>query len=187
MSPPSGVSCAKVPFSKRPIKPNPLFHNSDHDRERRRNLFLKKVSEESSDQKWKARGGDEEIMRSIYVSEQRRWEAAQARIAKELQASQEEDEDILMMSSSNFEDTGMIDDHIGEESAELEALVSLLESPDLVNNGDPASAQPSGSSDLGSEDEEYDRLFLDLVNQEYNGGNQGTSCAELGSMDTSSG
>jgi hypothetical protein len=61
MSPPSKTSRAKTPFSKRSIKPNPLLHNTDHDRERRRNLFLKKVREEGQERKWKARGGDEEV------------------------------------------------------------------------------------------------------------------------------
>jgi hypothetical protein len=81
----------------------------------------------------------------------------------------------------------MIDDPVSDENAELEALVSLLESPDPVDNGKSASTQPNGSLSSSSEDEEYDRLFLDLLNQEYNSQDRGTSGAELGTMDTSSG
>ena len=138
------------------------------------------------------------------MSEQRRWEAAQARIARELPASQEEDEDISMMGSSNLEGGSqhfslhvsvfnhssgaeIIDDPMSEENAELEALLSLLESPDPVNKGDSAPAHSIASLSSGSEDEEYDRLFLDLVNQECNSQDHGTSGAELGTMDTSSG
>ncbi|KAI9771303.1 MAG: hypothetical protein M1840_002273 [Geoglossum simile] len=187
MSPPSKAPRAKTRFSTRTIKSNPLLHSTDHDRERRRNLFLRKVREEGQDRKWKARGGDDEVMRSIYISEQKRWEAKQARIAREILASQEEEEDILVVDSGNTEDARIIDDLLDEENAELEALVSLWESPQSVNNGNSTPAPTSILPNSGSDDEEYDQLFLDLVNQEYNGQDQENFGAESGIMDTSSG
>ncbi|KAI9785729.1 MAG: hypothetical protein M1839_008746 [Geoglossum umbratile] len=183
MSPPSKTSRTKIPFSKRPVKSNPLLHSMDHDRERRRNLFLKKVREQGEDRKWKARGGEEEIMRSIYVSEQKRWEATQARIAREILAPQEEDEDLSMAGPSNPIVTQIINDPLSEENAELEALVSLWESQRPAGNASQTSAPPNSSSD----DEEYDRLFLDLINQEYSGQVQEFLSEESGNMDTSSG
>ena len=143
-------------------------------------------------------------MRTIYVSEQKRWEATQARIAREISAPQGEDEDISMIGSSYPEgalqyclldisvfsrssDTGMTDDPLSEENAELEALVSLWESPEPAKNDDPVPAQTSAPPNSGSDDEEYDQLFLDLANQEYNNQDQGTFSAEAANMDTSSG
>jgi hypothetical protein len=76
---------------------------------------------------------------------------------------------------------------MSQENAELEALVSLLESPDPANNGGSVPTQASGSLGSDSEDEEYDRLFLDLVNQKHDSQDQGVSSAEPGTMDTSSG
>ncbi|KAH0565935.1 hypothetical protein GP486_000656 [Trichoglossum hirsutum] len=182
LSPPSRTSRVKLPFSKRPIKSNPLLHSTEHGRERQRNLFLKKVREEGADRQWKARGGDEEITRRIYLSERKRWEAAQAQIARELPALQEDDED---MGFNSFEDSRMVDDPMSEENIELEALVSLLESPDPVDNRDSISAQPNSFSSC-SEDEEYDRLFLDLISQECSHQERETSGVELEDMDISS-
>jgi hypothetical protein len=84
-------------------------------------------------------------------------------------------------------DTGMIDDLLNEENAQLEALVSLWESPQSASNKNSAPVPPSTLPDSGSDDEEYDQLFLDLVNQEYSSQDQGILSAESGNMDTSSG
>jgi hypothetical protein len=53
---------------------------------------LKRVKEDSEDRRWKARGGDEEMMRSIWVAEQRRREERQRREATGLDAAVEEEE-----------------------------------------------------------------------------------------------
>jgi hypothetical protein len=54
------------PYSKRVTFSNPLIHNRNDGRETRRNLFLKKVREDSQDRRWDARGGDDEV-RSIIL------------------------------------------------------------------------------------------------------------------------
>jgi hypothetical protein len=81
----------------------------------------------------------------------------------------------------------MIDDLLNEENAQLEALVSLWESPQPANNDNSAPASTNIPSNSGSDDEEYDRLFLDLVNQEYDSQDQEAFSTESGNMDTSSG
>lgn len=53
---------------------------------------MKKVREDSEDKRWKARGGDDEMMRSIWISEQRRREERQRREAMGLDAAGEEEE-----------------------------------------------------------------------------------------------
>jgi hypothetical protein len=64
-------------------------------RETRRRLFLKRVREDSEDKRWKARGGDDEMMRSIWIAEQRRREERQRREAVGLEALPIEEEDFL--------------------------------------------------------------------------------------------
>ncbi|KAL7269116.1 hypothetical protein RUND412_008226 [Rhizina undulata] len=59
----------------------PTFPSREECRETRRNLFLKKVRDGRDEKLAKSRGGDEEMMRMIFVSEKKRWEAAQARAA----------------------------------------------------------------------------------------------------------
>lgn len=61
-------------FSKRASKPNPLFHgrrDGEDGRETRRKLFLKRVRDGAEEKKWKERGGDEEIMRVLWIGEER--------------------------------------------------------------------------------------------------------------------
>jgi hypothetical protein len=53
---------------------------------------LKKVREDSEEKRWKARGGDDEMMRSIWVSEQRRREERQRSEAMGIDVAVEEEE-----------------------------------------------------------------------------------------------
>jgi hypothetical protein len=83
-------------YSKRATKANPLIHGrtssaGEDGRETRRKLFLKKVREDSQDKRWKDRGGDDEMMRSIWIAEQRRMEEKQRREAMGLILPAEED------------------------------------------------------------------------------------------------
>ena len=55
-------------------------------------MFLKKVREDSEDKRWKARGGDDEMMRSIWISEQRRRDTKQRREAMQFNADVDEGE-----------------------------------------------------------------------------------------------
>lgn len=69
-------------FSKRITKTNPLLHGQGDGRETRRKLFLRKIREDSEEKRWKARGGDDEMMRTIWIAEQRRRAERQARDAQ---------------------------------------------------------------------------------------------------------
>lgn len=57
---------------------------------------MKKFREDAEDKRWKARGGDDEMMRAIWISEQKRREDRQRREAMGLDATIEE-EDILSL------------------------------------------------------------------------------------------
>lgn len=58
---------------RRLFKPNPLVRTPDTRRSARRDMFLKKVENGRFDKTMKARGGEDEMMRMIYVAEQKRW------------------------------------------------------------------------------------------------------------------
>lgn len=82
-------------FSKRTTKVNPLIHgrgNADEGRETRRKLFLKGVREKSEEKKWRDRGGDDEIMRCIWVAEQRRLDERRRKEIMGIEADAEEEE-----------------------------------------------------------------------------------------------
>ncbi|KAF2430704.1 hypothetical protein EJ08DRAFT_649491 [Tothia fuscella] len=70
-----------APFSKRAVRPNPLLKGRDEVRERRRGLFMKKVELGRGEKRWEGRS--DKILRSDYLSQQRRWEAERALAAPE--------------------------------------------------------------------------------------------------------
>jgi hypothetical protein len=72
--PPSRGKNQESVFAKRATKPNPLFHgrrDGEDGRETRRKLFLKRVRDSAEEKRWKDRGGDDEIMRVLWISEER--------------------------------------------------------------------------------------------------------------------
>jgi hypothetical protein len=69
---------------------------------------LKRVREDSEDQRWKARGGDDEMMRSIWISEQRRREERQRREAMGLDALPVEEEEYLSLGKDRWDLIGVM-------------------------------------------------------------------------------
>src|SRR5690349_21582989 len=55
--------CNDGAYSARQTKKNPLIHKNggDNGRETRRNLFLRRVRQDSEDKRWERRGGDDEV------------------------------------------------------------------------------------------------------------------------------
>lgn len=59
---------------------------------------MKRVREDSEDKRWTARGGDDEMMRAIWIAEQRRREEKQKREAMGMDALPvEEEEEFLSL------------------------------------------------------------------------------------------
>lgn len=56
----------------------------------------------------------------------------------------------------------MADEVAQQEDAEIEALLSLLEDD---GGGDPAAALERSQTPYGSDDEEYDNIFLGVINE----------------------
>lgn len=111
-----------------------------------------------------------------FISKQKQWEAEQARIAAEATAPTEDDEmdsmtstgaksGILFMVNSlpvNADceiDSEVMEKVLSEEDQELEALVSLMEA-----EGPDSKQHVKSPTEYGSDGEEYDDLFMEVLN-----------------------
>jgi hypothetical protein len=172
MSPTPVGKSRESSYSKRPTKANPLIHDRDDGRETRRKLFLKKVREDSEDRRWAARGGDDEMMRTIWIAEHRRREERQARDAKFVQASQEEediDEMELSQAPLNMDqslDEVMADMVAQQEAEELEVLLLSMNEAESRHYTPPQEYAPPPETPYRSDDEDYDRFFMDVIQEE---------------------
>jgi hypothetical protein len=143
-------------------------------------LFLKKVKEGGEDKRWKARGGEEEMMRTIWVMEERRW------VARQMEMFGGEEEEYLSLDEVMAEDVEV------EEEKELEALLEFIseesshgqrvpqtdEMRDSHWNGTSIpqpgvensllAAQETLETPCGSDDEYgiYDEIFMDVIQEE---------------------
>ncbi|RPB06966.1 hypothetical protein P167DRAFT_473361, partial [Morchella conica CCBAS932] len=132
---PSPPSSPDFLAPKRLFKPVPIFVSREKGRETRHNLFLKKVRRGREDKIIKSRGGEDEMMRLIFVSEQKRWEATQARAAATISTIYEEEEfeveetqDYeLPYHASGIDEDDDFDQLIEREGEELEDMLSQLD------------------------------------------------------------
>ncbi|KAH6674629.1 hypothetical protein B0J14DRAFT_45401 [Halenospora varia] len=161
----------KAVFSKRPSKPNPLFHKQGDGAETRRKLFLKRVKEESKEKRWRDRGGDEEIMRVLWVGEERErrcreeWGMKASSLEAELGDVYEDVEREGGLGMGIGMDDGMIDElDIVRNEEELE-----------VRFGEMVRSEGMGRTEesvYGSDDDEYDDIFMDVILEESRASSQ---------------
>ncbi|KAI9048684.1 hypothetical protein LZ554_007515 [Drepanopeziza brunnea f. sp. 'monogermtubi'] len=170
-------------YSRRTTKANPLMSGltGDDGRETRRKLFLKRVREGGEEKRWRERGGDEEIMRCLWVAENRRRDEKKQREAMGITEPPEEDEEERMVNL----DEVMVEEVAMSEELELEALLGNLNPEDQdISHGDAPSNEMdmlSGESTndrvhtqashyqqsiYGSDDDEYDNIFMDVIQEE---------------------
>ncbi|KAH3969852.1 hypothetical protein HBH64_151750 [Parastagonospora nodorum] len=173
----------KSPTPQRAYKANPVIQTRDAATKRRRDMFFKRVQNGREDKKWEARG--EQIQQLDFVSERKRWEAEKAR-----QAPKEDDN----MVEQIIEDAPLPDwtsplpqsthemieaDYIAaQEEYELQQMIAAMEEQDQEND--------AASQHFGSDDEDYDQLFMDCaVDQQYQHSSQqmGASFQDTGAMD----
>lgn len=145
----SRPSQARGDFSKRTIKANPLFSGADK-AEARRKLFLQK----GKDKRWEKRGGDEEVLRGLWVCEERRRRWVMER---EMSVSSDIPEE---------EEEGM--DGMNEE----ERLLELVEREEQEVMGgmeetiDEGLMEGEEGERYGSDEDEYDDIFLSVAAEE---------------------
>ncbi|KAI4720287.1 hypothetical protein E4T48_03415 [Aureobasidium sp. EXF-10727] len=167
-----------VPFSSRPVKAAPI-PRSDALRERRRDMFLRKVRQARDENKWDSRIDD--MARLDYLKEKRRWEAEQVRSAPSLhpefaEAEEASDYDLPTYSSHMTWDPQSQHDYpldpeadaaLQQENEELEALIALMQEDEnrLNQHSNSQEAHDDRSSAFGSDDDEYDSIFMNLIDE----------------------
>jgi len=111
-------------------------------------------------------------MRLDFVARRKRWEAQQARAAPKLDGAVDEDEEIegsacdgqqhhTQTMSQGFDQQSWDQEREAEvvrqqEERELEALIALMEEEDSMR-------EEEGMQHYGSDEEDYDSLFMDYV------------------------
>ncbi|KAG9239598.1 hypothetical protein BJ875DRAFT_84185 [Amylocarpus encephaloides] len=169
--PPSRGKERETAFSKRVAKPNPLFHSRrdcEDGRETRRKLFLKNVRDGAEEKRWKSRGGDDEIMRVLWIGEERER-------AKNLELSLRAVGELVPDEEGVNFDEIMADEVARNEAAELEAMMEdvlpygeqdMDALPRHTQNALHGQRNEPSESLYGSDDDEYDNIFLDVAMDE---------------------
>ncbi|KAL9102783.1 MAG: hypothetical protein Q9163_002101 [Psora crenata] len=139
---------------------NPLLQRKVGDeQEKRRRSFLRKVRQASDDKRWEARGN--QILRHEYMEGQRRWMREKDTSACEEHLALDDDpqqEDLAFIGDRDAAD--ILQHLVSQEESEFEALVSLMGHQHSMS-ADPPQAQ----AECGSDDEEYDRLFMEIMGE----------------------
>ncbi|TGJ78571.1 hypothetical protein E0Z10_g10192 [Xylaria hypoxylon] len=147
-------------YASRSVKPNPLRLSREKAQESRRTLFLKNVRKRADDRKWDQRGGDQEALKLEWnvLNKQRRQEKDTDVDGFVFDA---ELDDIPENPYELHEETDdmMVDAIAQEEEAELDAMLSLLNTSSLQVPRRP-------DTPLLSDDEDYDALFMDMLSQQ---------------------
>ncbi|KAI1112329.1 hypothetical protein F5Y14DRAFT_442670 [Nemania sp. NC0429] len=153
---------SKFKYASRQAKPNPLRLGREKAQEGRRTLFLKNVRQRAEDRKWEKRGGDQEALKlEWHVLNMRRRQEKDMDIdglifGEELDEIAEDPREVREET-----DDMMVDAIAREEEAELDAMLSLLD----TTSSPQASRRPDTPSSLDDE-EDYDALFMDMLSQQ---------------------
>ncbi|MCJ1243512.1 hypothetical protein MMC30_000709 [Trapelia coarctata] len=138
-------------------KYNTLLRNKDSENEKRRDLFQKKVKQQGEDRRWEIRG--DQILRTDFLTRQKQWEEEQARRAAELAAAPDEDMDTGDIPDRS-PDVNLFEEYLSQEDQELTVMSSMSEEVQSSNGH-----HQNETSDYGSDDEEFERLLMDAVQQ----------------------
>ena len=112
-------------------------------------------------------------MRTIWIAEQRRREERRARDAQAWARIEEEEEDLDEAQEigklNPTQDEEMVDEVAQQEDAEMEAMLSMLD----AESWDPPNQRnqhDDNNTPYGSDDDEYDQLFMEIGFDEADGG-----------------
>ncbi|SPN97494.1 uncharacterized protein DNG_01008 [Cephalotrichum gorgonifer] len=164
-------------FASRPAKPNPMLRKRDEGQATRRLLFLKNVRERATDKAWERR--------AIEGNAVRRWHEEQQEFARQkgldtaaiLTEADIEDAAAVADASQPDYDSMMVDDVARQEELELEALLATMnQETQSTPTVEANSTQRPPSEYYFSDDDEYEEIFMQLIQNESHSGD---------SMDTS--
>ncbi|EPQ63461.1 Bgt-2853 [Blumeria graminis f. sp. tritici] len=165
------INRPSTPFNSRQTKPNPLLSTRAgssmrvEGREARRNLFFKKIKEATDEKRWRERKGgfcegDEEILRSLWLAEKRRWKQQREKEALSWDCGKEFEED--EEGKDNYRNRSDVDISPPEESDE-----DLSEDQPTSNDAhDNHRGTPLAPRFETADDDIYDDIFMDLIREE---------------------
>jgi hypothetical protein len=157
--------------AKRATKPNPLLRKDSDARETRRKLFLKNVRDSREDKKWQDRKGGDEMMRVLWIGEERER-------ARRLEGGMKSGEDAIddeldfPFEKAVTADTEqlMAEEVAMIEAAELESRLQAMaperQEPIQWRNGLEQTSAMDMDTPYGSDDDEYDDIFMDVAKEE---------------------
>ncbi|KAK5632130.1 hypothetical protein RRF57_007844 [Xylaria bambusicola] len=161
----------------RNVKLNPLRLSREKAQESRRTLFLKNVRKRADDKKWEQRGGDQEALKlEWHILDKQRRQEKEMDLDGFVYENELEDIPENPYELSQAADDTMVDAMAQEEEAELDAMLSLLDtdsSSQLPRRPDTPSL---------SDDENYDTLFMNMLSQQTD---EGDGFISSGQMDMS--
>ncbi len=199
---PCAKAASKVTHPKQRANPHPMLQRRGAEQDRRRQVFLTKVKQSGEDRRWDSRADQvphtlhvryrglmvrKQILRNDFLSRKKQWEIEQARSAPPGPVAPEDEEmevgiepgsrpgDALVLHttrsavSRGILGAGTVDKVLSQAEEELEALISLVEEA-----ARPTDDQGILLNEYGSEDEDYDGLFMRLVS-EVEGGDELTN------------
>ncbi|KAK3296792.1 uncharacterized protein B0H64DRAFT_390334 [Chaetomium fimeti] len=164
-------SNSKFRFASRNPRPNPVLKRREDAQEGRRRLFFQNVRQRQEDKRWEMRGGEDELLKLEWLrltrerNQIKAAEGAQYLGMVDADLLAQEEEEMRMQAQQQQQqqqpprgyvdrdaDAFMADTIAQQEEAELEALVSDMEE--------------KRASAHFSDDEDYDGLFMDLIQQQ---------------------
>ncbi|KAI0440452.1 hypothetical protein F4803DRAFT_563824 [Xylaria telfairii] len=160
-SPIRGSSSKFSKYASRTVKPNPLRLSRENAQESRRTLFLNNVRQRADDRKWEQRGGDQETLKLEWnVLNRQRKQEKDMDLDGIVYHDELDDIPENVFEAQAETDDMMVDAIAREEEAELDAMLSLLD----TSSSSQTLEQPSTLS--LSDDEDYDSLFMDILSQQ---------------------
>ncbi|KAJ4423583.1 hypothetical protein N0V82_001749 [Gnomoniopsis sp. IMI 355080] len=182
---PTPLPAFQSKFAARPSRPNPVTQKREAAQESRRKLFLKNVRQRAEDRRWEMRGGEQELLKLEWFS-----------LNKDLQQAKNADLNGLVL-DSDIEDAARLREDVmskaralggsheasapqeqgdvnmdldellvgmfeQEQQAELEAMAREMSGQASSSNWPPDTPQ-------WCDDEDYDAIFMDYLNQEQEG------------------
>ncbi|KAL8693671.1 MAG: hypothetical protein Q9218_001528 [Villophora microphyllina] len=154
----SSSRTGQIPNRSAPIHTRKSDPSKHSDRERRRRVFFHKLYQNRDDRKWDSRS--EQILREDFLASERLWTEQQDRSAPSPTMYPDDDDEEESAMNAHIQADGMVDEVLAQENAEVEALVSMFESQ-------PADRipEPDESIEYGSEGENYDPLFMEILSR----------------------
>ncbi|KAL9126286.1 MAG: hypothetical protein Q9217_004635 [Psora testacea] len=140
-----------------------LQRSRRHKQDQRRLSFLRSVRQASDNKRWEARGN--QILRQEYIEQQRRWRREQDTSAPEAHPTSDDDDperqDFTCLGDQH---TDIVDRLVSQEDQEFEALISIME-----DQRTESGYRPQTQIECSSDDEEYDRLFTEVLEGDSSG------------------